>query len=152
MWKHLSRANCLPFALISFQLRKLEMVAHHYCRSLFTVHDLSPTVSRRRLFICSFCLADKCCTQILQTFLLQSIPIQSLSHNKKKKMIIITNIKNITTVCVCVLKVVSRILSLSSLCVCVYFAFVFGSSGWLRIAFPLINNEVGAVSFFYTLR
>lgn len=85
MWKHLSRANCLPFALISFQLRKLEMVAHHYCRSLFTVHDLSPTVSRRRLFICSFCLADKCCTQILQTFLLQSIPIQSFSHNKKKK-------------------------------------------------------------------
>lgn len=50
------------FALISFQLRRLEMVARHYCRSLFTVHDLSPTVSRRRLFICSFCLADKCCT------------------------------------------------------------------------------------------
>lgn len=85
MWKHLSRANCLPFALISFQLRRLEMVAHHYCRSPFTVHDLSPTVSRRRLFICSFCLADKCCTQILQTFLLKSIPINPIFFPEKKK-------------------------------------------------------------------
>lgn len=122
MWKHLSRANCLPFALISFQLRRLEMVAHHYCRSPFTVHDLSPTVSRRRLFICSFCLADKCCTQILQTFLLKSIPINPIFFPEKKKQNkkIITNINYYYGVCLCFEGCFSSSFVISIMCVCLF--------------------------------
>lgn len=134
MWKHLSRANCLPFALISFQLRRLEMVAHHYCRSLFTVHDLSPTVSRRRLFICSFCLADKCCTQSSKRFFLkkQKQSQYPIFFPEKKKTIIINRKYNYG---VCFWRLFLEFLRSVCVSVCVYFAFVFGSSGWLRIAF-----------------